>query len=507
MTDRLRRQCLEVREPATGRLIGTVDTATSDVVQDTVNAARYAQKAWARLSAEARVQSLSHWRSQIMAHGRELATLLSRENGKPLHESLLHEVVALAESIDYITKTAPALQRARSTTPQWFKHRTHLVHRRPRGVVAILSPFNFPLLIPGSDAASALAMGCAVVLKPSPSCPLVANRLVELAHTAGIPADLFRTVQGDETVGQMLISCNVDEVVFTGSAKHGRAVGRQCGERLIACTMELGGNCPLIILDDADLDRAARAIAVGAFTNSGQSCLAVGRVLVPRALSKALVERLTSFIEKLRQGEPVSDNVDLGALTTLAQIERCRSHVEQARHAGAQVITARQFRDRSGNFFAPTLLAECDTDGPAFAEETFGPVLPIACFDDIEQAAELLNRGRTGLTAYVFGGDLERARRVATHLDFAQVVVDQVLLTYVCPELPLAGLRESGVGVVHGEDGLLSHTTPTVLGMPRIRLPTSLEFDWNEPKRARALAEGYLASHSAWKRVFDWCSR
>lgn len=496
-----------IREPATGKPVGTVVTADNNGILQAIFDARTGQKHWSKLDADARALALSRWRGLIVENGAALATLLSRENGKPYHESLLHEVVALVDALDYVASTAPALQRPQSTTPRWFKHRTHILQRRARGVVALITPFNFPLLIPGADAAAALAMGSAVILKPSPHCPLVAQRLVELAHMAGIPHHVFQVLHGEAWVGAALVDGDVNEVIFTGSVENGRRIARSCGERLIACTLELGGNCPLLVLDHADLDRTARAITCGAMTNSGQSCLAVGRVLVPRHLARPLVERLTQLLGKLRQGDPVAGSVDLGALTTRQQVQRCQVHVEQAERMGARGISIYVDHDPAGNFFAPTILEGCDPECAAFRTETFGPVLPIVCFDSLDSAVELLNQDRAGLTAYVFGSDLEHAQRVAERLDFGQVVVDQVLLTYVCPEVPLAGIRDSGLGVVHGVDGLLSRTTPAVIGMPRVRLPSTLEFDWNDPKRAQITAEGYLSSQLTWKKMLRWTNR
>ncbi len=495
---------IEVREPASGNLLGTVELATPDSVDSAVTRARGAQRDWANLPSLSRAHHLLRWRSLVVEQGTELATQLSRENGKPYHEALMHEVVALAEAIDFIAEQAPLLQREQPSTPRWFKHRAHRVLRRPRGVTAILSPFNFPLLIPGADCAAALAMGCAVVLKPSPSCPLSAERLIHLAHRAGIPEEVLQIVNGGADVGRALIENSVQEVMFTGSVENGRQVARECGARLIACTLELGGNCPMLVLDDADIERTARAAAFGAFTNSGQSCLAVGRMLLPRRLMGPMLECLSGIVERLRQGDPVTREVDLGALSTRIQVGRCDYHVEQAKQSGARAFSSLNVAPSPGNFFPPTLLADCGADCAAVVEETFGPVLPMVAYDDLDEAVKLLNRDLFGLTAYVFGSDLERARRVAESLDFGHVVVDQVLLTYVCPELPLAGLRNSGLGVVHGTDGLLAHTTASVLGVPRMRLPTSLEFDWGDPKRALALAEGYLTAKTAWNRVLGW---
>jgi succinate-semialdehyde dehydrogenase/glutarate-semialdehyde dehydrogenase len=492
---------VEIREPANGETLGVVITATATAIGNAVRSARDYQKQWAALGVDERVRLIRAWQNRLVQHGNELAELVSRENGKPYHEALLHEVVALADTLDYIVTTAPELQRPQALAPRWLKHRVHRIARRPRGITAILAPFNFPLLIPGADAAAALAMGCCAILKPSLACPLVAERLVSLAREAGIPAPVLQILHGDDTVGQALVASDVDEVLFTGSTANGRKVARQCGEDLKSCQLELGGNCPLLVLPGSDLDRTAHAILCGTFTNSGQSCLAVGRVLVPSQECDALLEMLKPALLRFKQGDPRTRTVDLGALTTSPQLERCRRHVRDATSRGGLSYCAPSAEELRGNFFPPTLLRLNDVESVAFQNETFGPVLPVLAYADVESAVHLLNHSRWGLAAYVFGRDLERAEAVAAQLDYGHVVVDQVLYTYVCPEIPLAGLRDSGFGVTHGTDGLLSHTQPTVLGTRKLRLPSSLEFDWNDPSRATSIAEGILATRSMWSRL------
>ncbi|HEY5960168.1 MAG TPA: aldehyde dehydrogenase family protein, partial [Polyangiaceae bacterium] len=284
MTAVLEQRSVRICEPANGEPVDTIATADAGQVEQAIRRARTYQKQWASVSSDARVRLIKAWRDGLVRQGVELAALLSRENGKPYHEALLHEVVALSDMFDYIATTAPELQAPQTLTARWFKHRAHRVARKPRGVAVVLSPFNFPLLIPGADAGAALAMGCCVIIKPSLACPLIADRLVQLAHAAGIPEPALQILHGDADVGQALVAGDVDEVLFTGSTDNGRKVARQCGEDLKLCQLELGGNCPLVVLPDADLDRTAHAIMYGAFANSGQSCLAVGRVLVPSHL-------------------------------------------------------------------------------------------------------------------------------------------------------------------------------------------------------------------------------
>lgn len=496
----------EVFEKATGKLLGSVAGATGASVASAVDQARTAGRNWARLPATERVATVAQLRILLLGAANEFAELLSRENGKPRHESLLHEVIPLLDAMDWLVRTVPPLTQGETLTPRWLKHRTHHVRSRPRGVLAILAPFNFPLLISGVDALSALCMGCTVLLKPSEHCPLVVQRFAELAHQAGIPSAALQVLHGGPEVGGCLLDAEVDAVLFTGSTEHGRSIAVHCAERLRPCTLELGGNSPLVVLPDADLERAARAIVYGALANSGQSCFAVGRVLVPRAQETKLAERVYSLVADLRQGDPMTGHVELGALSTRAQIERCRDHVLEAITRGAQRLGPAAELNPPHHFFPPTVLRGCTDSTRVYREETFGPVIALCPYDDEHKVQAALNREPSGLAAYVFGGAPSRSTEYAEGLDYGHVLVDQVLLSYVCPEVPLSGLRMSGLGVVHGREGLRAHSTPQILGTPKLRLPSSMEFALLDPIYAESVARSYLSSTQTLGTLARWLS-
>ncbi|MGC4070082.1 MAG: aldehyde dehydrogenase family protein [Polyangiaceae bacterium] len=490
---------LSIVEKATGNVLAELPCTTREALERAVSGARTSR--WSTCSVETRLERLGALRRALAANAQELADLLSQENGKPRHEALLHEVVPLLDFLDWLTPATLDVSRAVNLPSRWLPHRAFSVTRRPHRACAVLSPFNFPLLISGNDALSALAMGSSVLLKPSEHCPLSTHRLVRLAHEAGIPEDALTLVIGGREVGEWLVKSEVDAVVFTGASSNGRAVAVECAERLRPCTLELGGNCPLLVLADADVPRTAKAICYGAMANSGQSCLAVGRVYVPRALESVLVDALRHELTALRQGDPMQGPVELGSLTTRAQLDRCDRHVDHARARGARIVLGGERRASIGNFYAPTLLQGCVIDDWVVQEETFGPVLPLVPYDDERAMIEQLNQDRAGLAAYVFGGDVERARAVAEGLDYAHVVVDHVLLTYVCPDVPLAGLRDSGQGVVHGTEGLLARTSPKVLATPRARLPAPVEFGLLDPERAMSVAQTLLRTTNIFGKV------
>jgi succinate-semialdehyde dehydrogenase/glutarate-semialdehyde dehydrogenase len=507
MTDQTNFDPLVVVEKATGKTLDLVAVANAQLITDKIARSRRAKPDWARLRVGERTAILRTLRARISSAADELSHLISQENGKPCHESLLHEVVPTLETIDWLIENADAFLANIPLTPKWLKHRSHVVSRRPRGVTAILSPFNFPFLISAVDSLTALTAGCSAIIAPSAHCPLSAARFVALAHASGIPSDVLSVVQGGASVGAELVGGDVDAVVFTGSYENGRKVAVQCAQKLIACTLELGGNCPLVVLNDANLERTARAIVFGALSNSGQSCLAVGRVLVPRALAPKLADILLPLIRSMRQGDPLSGPVELGALTTKTQLERCLCHVTQATENGATRLSGGRIVESEGRFFEPTLLTNCDPSHLVYQQETFGPVIALCPYDDEATLVRQLNCDESGLAAYVFGSDLERAKRIAEKLDYAHVVIDHVLLTYVCPEVPLSGLRQSGLGTVHGKDGFLSHSTPQVLAAPKVRLPDELEFSLGSPERAEAVARTFLTTTNAMSKLTRFWQR
>ncbi len=483
---------LSVREPATQRWLGELPVPSAEQVVRSVEQARTAQHDWQRRGATERCALIRAWRDELGSSRVRLVELLARENGKPLHEARLGDLIPLLDALSFVADQAPEVLRSRSVELRWQKHRSALVQYRPRGVTAVLAPFNFPLLIPVSEAAWALAAGCAVILKPSEHTPLVARQAVELAWSVGIPKDVLQLLPGGPEIGSQLIEAGVAQVRFTGSISNGRRLAERCAASLIPCTLELGGNAPLVVDLDADLDRAAKAIAVGALHNSGQSCFAVGRVFVPRAQQSELAERLHAELASLRQGDPMSGSVDLGALTTALQVQRAKLGVKQAGAVGARLVCGGVAPEGPGHFFRPTLLVDCPADCDAVVQELFGPVIPLVPYDRREQVFDWANLGPHGLAAYVFGNDPTELHRIASHLDAAHVLVDDVLSSYACPELPLAPRKHSGLGVIHATEGLLSQTTATVLGLPRYSLPTSVQFGW-----LRADAVHHLASRLA----------
>jgi succinate-semialdehyde dehydrogenase/glutarate-semialdehyde dehydrogenase len=462
---------IEVRAPATGEIIGRVPVTSPDDVKKTVERARRAQEAWALLPVEERAERLLKFRDVVVDRAEELVDVLSRETGKPRAEALLHEVVTLADLTTWTAKHAARILAPREISLHLMKHRKSFVHYVPRGVVGIISPWNFPLIIPMTDALAALVTGSAVVLKPSEVTPLIALKAKELWDATGLAEDLFQVVPGYGETGQALIDAGVQKIVFTGAVSTGRRVAAACGERLIPCVMELGGKAPLIACADADLERTARAIVFGGFANSGQVCVSVERVYAHESIHDRLLSRTVELVKELRQGDPQKGDVDVGAIIFAKQMDIADKHIDDAVSKGAELLTGGKRKDGPGQFFAPTILSKCDHRMTVMTQEIFGPIVPFMKVTDDEEALRLANDSHLGLNAYVFTTDRDKGRRLAERVEAGSVLLNDVLSNYGS-ETPFGGIKQSGFGRVHGEDALRDMAEIRHVSVDRIPSPS-----------------------------------
>jgi len=437
--------------PATGEVLGEVADMGADEVRAAVERARAAQRDWGKQSVEARCRRVAKYAELVMARVEEIIDLLVREGGKTRLEALGMEVVVVADLVRYFVKHAPEMLAPEQVPLHLMKHRGSYLHFVPRGVVGVIAPWNFPFSIPIGETMMALIAGNSVVLKPSEITPLIALKARELYIAADLPPDLFQIVTGRGATGAALIDSGIDYCVFTGSVATGRKVGAACGERLIPCTLELGGKAPAIVCHDADLDRAAQAITWGGFANSGQVCASVERVYAVDAVHDALVERVVRHARELRQGDASGADVDIGAMAWDQQVANVERLVAAAVTAGAKLETG---GTRDGMFFQPTVLTDCTQDMDVMRKEVFGPVIPIMRVASEEEAVRLANDSQLGLLAYVFTRDRERGKRLAERIEAGTVMVNDVLNTYACPETPWGGVKQSGIGRTHSIIGL-----------------------------------------------------
>jgi succinate-semialdehyde dehydrogenase/glutarate-semialdehyde dehydrogenase len=473
--------------PATGELIGEAPNMHADQVRQVVGRARRAQEGWAALPIEERCARILQYRDAIVERADEVIDLLARECGKPRHEALMHEVMVVADIATHFAKTAPQALAPREIPLHLMKHRRSFVHYAPRGVVGVISPWNFPFQTPLRDVLMALIAGNAAVLKPSEVTPLIAIKAKEIWDGAGLSEDLFQVVTGYGATGAALIDAGIQFLVFTGGVATGKKVAAACGERLIPSVMELGGKAPLIACADADVERTARGIVFGGFTNSGQVCLSVERVYAHREIHDKLVDRVVELTRELRQGDPSQEMVDVGAIIFSQQIDVAERHIADAIGKGAVLRIGGKRVPGRGQFFEPTVLTNCDHTMTVMTEEIFGPIVPIMRVSSEEEAIRLSNESHLGLNAYVFSSDREHGRRLAERVEAGSVLVNDVLSNAGCPEVPFGGFKQSGYGRVMGDDALREMCDTRHVSVDRLSLGrrdplwfpyTQRSYDW-----------------------------
>jgi succinate-semialdehyde dehydrogenase/glutarate-semialdehyde dehydrogenase len=468
--------------PATGVPLGDVPDMSADEVRAAVKRARAAQGAWAAVPVAERCRRVGRIAETLMAGADDLIELIVKEGGKTRMEALGTEVAVVADLTRYFAKHGPRLLAPEQISLHLLKHRHSYLHYVPRGVVGVIAPWNFPFSIPMGEVVMALIAGNGVVLKPSELTPLIALAGKDLLDRAGIPADLFQIVTGRGPTGAALVDAGVDYVSFTGSVATGKRVAAACGERLIPCTMELGGKAPAIVCADADLGRTAQALAWGGLCNSGQVCASVERVYADASIHDALVERLVAIVGDLRQGDASSGEVDVGAMTWDKQVDNVERLVDAAVKAGAKIATGGKRGKGPGQFFEPTVLTGCTQDMEIMRKEIFGPAIPIMKVSSEDEAIRLANDSHLGLNAYVFSKDTARARQLAERVEAGTVMINDVLNTYGCPETPWGGVKQSGIGRTHSAIGLRELCQVRHVNYDRVAVPREI---WWYPYKQR----------------------
>ncbi|QOF75563.1 NAD-dependent succinate-semialdehyde dehydrogenase (plasmid) [Aminobacter sp. SR38] len=436
-------ETIAVSNPASGAVIGTVPSFGAAETRRAVETANAALKPWAARTAKDRASMLRRWFELIMANQEDLARIMTAEQGKPFAESR-GEIAYAASFIEWFAEEAKRVYG--DTIPGYAQDRRIVVLKQPIGVCAAITPWNFPAAMITRKAAPALAAGCTVVVKPASQTPLSALALCVLAERAGIPKGVLSCVTGSARAigGEMTSNPLVRKLTFTGSTDVGKVLMRQCADTVKRTSMELGGNAPFIVFDDADVDAAVEGALASKYRNAGQTCVCANRFLVQDGIHDAFVEKLSNAASAMRVGDGMDDGVEIGPLIDDAAVAKVEEMIADATAKGAALTTGGKRHALGGTYFEPTVMSNARSDMMVFREEIFGPVAPVLRFKTEEDAIRLANDTQFGLAAYFYGRDISRVWRVAEALEFGIVGINQGLIS--TEVAPFGGMKESGNG-------------------------------------------------------------
>ncbi|MGW4323085.1 succinic semialdehyde dehydrogenase [Streptomyces sp. NPDC004684] len=456
--------------PYTGAPLADLPVSTPADVEDAFARARIAQKTWAATSFRRRKEILLRFHDLVLARQDEVLDLMQAENGKTRRDAFLEVTDIAITSRYYARNAAKYLQpkRRRGAIPV-LTHTTELRH--PKGVVAVVSPWNYPLSMAAGDAIPALIAGNAVVQKPDTQTALSALWALDLMKEAGLPAGVWQMVIGrGSSIGGALMA-GADFMMFTGSTASGRRIARDAGERLIGASLELGGKNAMIVLDDADIDKAADGAVAACFPSAGQLCVSIERLYVAESIRDRFVEAFVARTERLKVGAAFDYSMDVGSLTNPSQLETVSTHVEDAVAKGATVLAGGKARPDLGPlFYEPTILTDVTPDMTLHSHETFGPVVSIYPYRDVEEAIELANSTPYGLNGSVWSGNGARGRAVAARVHAGTVNVNEAFAAaWGSIDAPMGGMGDSGLGRRHGADGILKYTEAQTVAHQRVQ--------------------------------------
>jgi succinate-semialdehyde dehydrogenase/glutarate-semialdehyde dehydrogenase len=441
---------LDVCDPATDAVFAQVPDSGADDARAAVDAAHAAFPAWRALAAKQRAQLLKRWHALIVAHQDDLGRLISREQGKPLAEGR-GEVLYAASYVEWFAEEAT--RSYGDLIPEPVRGRKMMAVKEPVGVVAAITPWNFPAAMIARKIAPALAVGCTVVAKPAEDTPLTSLALVALAEEAGLPPGVLNIVTASrrrtpEVVDVWLADPRVRKITFTGSTPVGKHLARESAGTLKKLSLELGGNAPFIVFDDADIDAAVAGLMAAKFRNGGQTCVSPNRVFVQRGVHDLFVEKLAARVGALVVGPATQPEAQIGPMINARAVDKIERHVADAVARGARIVVGgtrlRSARCDGPNYFAPTVLIGADATMACAREETFGPVVPVACFDTEAEVVAAANDTPFGLAAYFFSRDIARVWRVADALECGIVGINEGALA--AEAAPFGGIKESGYG-------------------------------------------------------------
>ena len=446
----------DVINPATGEVLATLPDMGAAETTAAIDAAYIAQVSWAARPAKERAATLRKWFDLMIANADELAAILTAEMGKPLPEAR-GEILYAASYVEWYAEEAKRIYG--ETIPAPSNDKRMVVIKQPVGVVGTITPWNFPAAMIARKIAPALAVGCTVVSKPAEQTPLTAIALAVLAEEAGIPAGVLNIIVGIDgpAIGRELCgNPKVRKISFTGSTEVGRILMRQCADQIKKVSLELGGNAPFIVFDDADLDAAVEGAMASKYRNAGQTCVCANRIYVQSNVYDAFAAKLAAKVGELSVGDGFKPGVTVGPLIDEQGVAKAEDHVQDAISKGARVVLGGKRIEGAGTFFAPTILTGVDRSMKVAREETFGPVAPLFRFETVEDVIVQANDTEFGLAAYFFAGDLKKVWRVAEALEYGMVGINTGLMS--SETAPFGGIKQSGLGREgsrHGADDYL----------------------------------------------------
>jgi len=445
-----------VEDPATGQVIAHVPDMSAEDVAELARKGRAAQPAWEALGFEGRGRVLLRAQKWMTDNSERVIQTIVDETGKAYEDAQLADWSYGVSAFGFWAKHADeylADERVKSASP-FLKGKKLVLRHRALGLIGVIGPWNYPITNSIGDCIPALAAGNSVIIKPSEVTPLTSLLMAEALRECGLPDGVFQVATGRGATGAALID-HVDMIMFTGSTATGKKVMAKAAETLTPVALELGGKDPMLVLRDADLERAANHAVFYSMFNGGQTCISVERVYVEEPVYDEFVAKVTEKARALRQGRPAGPgSVDVGAMTFPPQVDIVERHVEDAKAKGARVVVGGHRGEREGYWFEPTVLVDVDHTMDCMREETFGPTLPIMKVADTEEAIRLANDSPYGLAASVFSKDVERGEAVARRIDAGAVCVNDALVNYLALELPMGGAKASGLGSRHGPGGI-----------------------------------------------------
>ncbi len=488
--------------PFDGGVLGTIPICTPEDARYAVGQARDAQQKWAKVDARARARIVLRFHDLLLQQQAEILDLIQYETGKARRDAQ-EELLDSAIVAQFYATRGPGWLRPKRTGGTFLGLTQTWEYRHPVGVVGVISPWNYPLVMAVSEPIPALMSGNAVVLKPDPQTTFTALWVQALLEEAGLPAGVFQIVTGGGEVGAALVA-SADYIALTGSTPTGRKVARQAGERLIGVSLELGGKNPMLVLEDTNLEAAVDGAIHGAFANAGQLCVSLERIYIHDSLFDAFAQRFVEKTKALRLGATLDHRSQVGSLTVQRQFDTVQAHVQDALAKGARLLAGGRARPDLGPlFFEPTILTEVTPEMRVYAEETFGPVVSLYRFGDLEQVLNLINQSEYGLNASVWTRDLRKGREVAARIQAGTVNVNEsYAAAWASMDAPMGGFKASGLGRRHGREGLYRFTEVQTIAIERlvpVTGPTWLPRGWY----GRIVSAALMAL----KRLFRWWYR